>query len=159
LQNGVVLGESGVPKRAINSSDFVLASRGCNAVLRDFDFGDSAKGEEQLDQIGRRILGRLAHDVADCGGYGRVEQHASRLQSGEIHAHCLSRLKGSHNLPRFKLWASCALIANPFEQPTKFLVEPVSCRQFFTHPGILKEPAGRRRYSILRRHTPKLLGK
>jgi hypothetical protein len=72
-------------------------SRSRDAVFRHFDLGDSSEGEEQLDQILRRILGSLAHDVADRGGYGRVEQDASGLHSGEIHAHCLSRLKGSHN--------------------------------------------------------------
>jgi hypothetical protein len=143
-----------VPKEAIDSSDFVLLSRGRNTIFRDFDFGDAAKGEEQFDQIARRILGRLAYDVANRGGYGRVEQHAPRLQSGEIYAHCLSWLKGSHNLPPFKLWASCTPIANPLGRATKFLVVPASCPKFFTHPEILKEPAGRRRYSTLRLHPP-----
>jgi hypothetical protein len=72
-------------------------SRSRNAVFRNFDLCNSAKREEQLDQIFRGIFGSLAHDVADRGGYGRVEQNASGLQSREIHAHCLSRLKGSHN--------------------------------------------------------------
>jgi hypothetical protein len=41
--------------------------------------------------------------VADRGGHRRVEQHASSLHSGKIHAHRLSRLKGSHNSPLPKL--------------------------------------------------------
>jgi len=54
----------------------------------------------------------LAHDVADCGSYSGVEENASSLQSGKIHAHGLSRLKGSHNSPRVKLCACFPPIAN-----------------------------------------------
>jgi hypothetical protein len=54
----------------------------------------------------------LAHDVADRGGHGRVEENASGLQSGKIHAHSLSRLKGSHNSPRIKLCSCFPPIAN-----------------------------------------------
>ena len=72
-------------------------SRCRDAIFRDFDLGDSPEGKKQLDQIFRGIFGSLAHDVAGRGGYGRMKQDASGLQSGEIHAHCLSRLKGSHS--------------------------------------------------------------
>jgi len=113
-----------VTKEAINSPDFVSVSRSCNAVFWHFDLGDSAKGEEQLDQIYRGIFGSLANDVADRGGYGCVEQDASGLQSGEIHAHCLSRLKGSHNSPRIELWACSPSIANRLSS----LVAPASGR-------------------------------
>ena len=87
-------------------------SRSRDAILRHFDFGDSAEREEQFDQIFRGIFGDLAHDMADGGGYGRVEQNVSGLQSGQIHAHCLSRLKGSHDPPHLKLWCQCSQIAN-----------------------------------------------
>jgi hypothetical protein len=56
----------------------------------------------------------LAHDVADRGSYGRVEKDVSSLHSGEIHAHCLSRLEGSHITPRTELCASRPPIANRF---------------------------------------------
>jgi len=101
-----------VTKGAINAPDFVGVSRSCYAVFRHLDLGDSTKREEQLDQIFRRIFGSLAQDVADRGGYGCMEQYISGLQPGEIHAHCLSWLKGSHNLPLIKLWACCPPIAN-----------------------------------------------
>jgi hypothetical protein len=109
-----------VTKRAINSQDFVRASRSRDAVFRHFDLGDSSEREEQLDQIFWRILGSLPHDVADRGGYGRVEQDASGLQSGEIHAHSLSRLKGSHDSPRIKLCAYRPPIANQLARFAEF---------------------------------------
>ena len=83
----------------------VRVSRCSYSVFRHFDLGDSTKGEEQLDQICRRILGSLANDVADRGGHGRVKENASRLHSSKIHAHCLSRLKGSHDSPLTRLWS------------------------------------------------------
>jgi hypothetical protein len=86
-----------VTKEANNSPDSSRVSCGRDPVFRDFDLGDSAEGEEQLDQILRGIFGSLAQDVADRGGYGRVEQDTSGLQSGKIHSYGLSRLKGSHN--------------------------------------------------------------
>jgi len=92
-----------VTKEANNSHGSVCGSRSRDAVFRDFDFGDSSEGKEQLDQIRRGTFGSLTNDVANGGGYGRVEQDASGLQSGEIHAHRLSRLKGGHNAPRVKL--------------------------------------------------------
>ena len=99
-------------KEAIISPAAVRVSRSRNAVFRHFDLGDSAKGEKQLDQVRRRILGSLAHDVANSGGHGGVKENASGLQSGKIHAHGLSRLKGSHKSPRTKLCARFPTIAN-----------------------------------------------
>jgi len=128
-----------VTKEAINSPDFVRVSRSCYAVFRHFDVGDSAKREKQLDQIYRGIFGSLAHDVADRGGYGRVEQDASGLQSGKIHAYRLAWLKGSHNSPLIKLWACSPPIANQLGRFAEFLEAPASClsrckrdRQFFS---------------------------
>jgi hypothetical protein len=87
-----------------------LCSR--DAVFRDFHLCDAAKREKQLDEIFRGIFGSLAENVADGRGYGSVEQYVTGLQSGEIHAHCLARLKGSHISPLVKLCPSCAAIAN-----------------------------------------------
>jgi hypothetical protein len=101
-----------VTKKANISRKLTGVSRSGYAVFRHFHFGDSPEGEKQFDQIFRGSLGSLAHNVADRGGYGRVEQNASGLQSGEIHAHCLSRLKGSHDSPRTELWAYRPPIAN-----------------------------------------------
>jgi hypothetical protein len=108
-------------KEEIISPGAIKVSRSCDTVFRHFDLGDSAEGEEQLDQICRRILGSLAHDVTDRGGYGRVKENTSGLQSGEIHAHCLSRLKSSHNSPRIKLWACCPPIAIHVDRPAELL--------------------------------------
>jgi hypothetical protein len=83
-----------------------------------------------------------------------VEQDVSGLQSGEIHAHCLSRLKGCHNSPHIELWACCPPIANRVKRAAGFLVASASClsrckrgRRFFDPPRGAKPPAGRRRYS------------
>lgn len=45
----------------------------------------------------------MPHNVADRSSYGSVEQDTSGLQSGEVDAHGLSRLKRSHNSPQIKL--------------------------------------------------------
>jgi len=99
-------------KEANNSSDFAGVSRSRDAVFRHFDFGDSAEREEQFDQVLRGIFGSLAHNVADRGGYSRVEKDASGLQPGEIYTHCPTRLKGSHIAPRVELCATQLPIAN-----------------------------------------------
>lgn len=108
----VALAEYLVMKEAIISPGVVSVSPSCDAIFRHFDLCNPAEREEQLDQILRRIFGSLAHDVADCGSYSGVEENASSLQSGKIHAHGLSRLKGSHNSPRVKLCACFPPIAN-----------------------------------------------
>jgi len=133
-------------KETINSPGVFRASSSRDAVFRNFDLADSAEGEQQLDQICRWILGSLAHDVADRGGDGRVKENAAGLQSGKIHAHCLSRLKGSHDLPLTRLWSHRPPIANQIVRTTEFPVAPASCRQFLNHAQIAKEPAGHRRY-------------
>jgi hypothetical protein len=102
----VALAGNVMTKEANNSPDFARMSCGRDAVFRHFHFGDASEREEQLDQIFRGIFGSLAQDMADGSGDGSVEQDVSGLHSGEIHAHCLSWLKGSHDSPRIKLWAS-----------------------------------------------------
>jgi hypothetical protein len=68
-----------VTKKAIHSPDLVTMSRSGYAVFRHFDFGHSAKREQQFDQIFRRILGSLSQDMADSSGYGRVKKNTSGL--------------------------------------------------------------------------------
>ena len=129
-------------KESSNSVKFARMSGSGDTIFRDFDLGDAAKREEQLDQIHRRIFRRLAHDVAHRGGHGRVEQHAAGLQSGEIHAHCLPRLKRSHNSPRMKVWACCPWIANGIEQFVKSLGSAGILLAIFQSSTLRKEAGG-----------------
>jgi hypothetical protein len=105
-----------VTQDANNPPKFTGGSCSGDAVFRHFDLGDSAEREEQLNQIFWGVFDSSAHDVADGGSYGRVEKDISRLQSGEIHAHCLSGLEGSQITPRTKLCASSPPIANRVER-------------------------------------------
>jgi hypothetical protein len=131
-----------VTKEANNLPAFAEVSCGRDTVFRDIDFGDSAKREEQFDQILRWIFGGLAQDVADGGGYGRVEKDVSRLQSGEIHAHRLSRLKRSHNAPRIRFSASRPPIAIQLEQFAKFLRSAGCSPAIFQPSPICKKVGG-----------------
>jgi hypothetical protein len=122
------LAEFRVTQEANDSSHFVPVLGRRDAVFRDLDLGDSTEREEQLDEILWGIFGSLANDVADRGGHSRLEQNASRLQSGEIQAHRLSWLKGSHDSPRMKLWASFRPIANRSDRQRPYLADELSGR-------------------------------
>jgi hypothetical protein len=64
-----------------------------NSVFSHFHFADSAKREEQLDQIFGRIFGCFPHDVADCSVDRSVKQNLAYLDPFKIDAYWLPRLK------------------------------------------------------------------
>lgn len=90
--------------------------RGRDAVLRYFNLVHSPERKEQLDQIFRRVLRCLPDDVTDRSSDGRVEQHISSLQSGEIDPHCLSGWEGSHSSPRNGIVAYPITVVNLTER-------------------------------------------
>jgi hypothetical protein len=69
-----------------------------NAVFGDFDFGDSAEGEEKLYEVFGRLLRGLLHDMGDGVGDRGLEHHALGMEAGQVNAHELPRLQ--HQSPR-----------------------------------------------------------
>jgi hypothetical protein len=78
-----------------------------DAVFGDFDFADAFEGKYQMDEIGGRIGGGLADDVANRVGDGGVKKHSSRLHPREIDAHELAFLEHENILN--SSWAFCNL--------------------------------------------------
>lgn len=62
-------------------------------TLRHFHLVYAAKGEEELHQILRRIVGKLTNNSADCVGYCGVKNDGAHLHACKIHAHLLTWLK------------------------------------------------------------------
>lgn len=70
---------------------------------------------------------------ADRRGHGRVEENVARLQSRQIDAHRLARLKGSHNAPLPEFSAEASVIANVDSQPLKRARGKESLSHIFSH--------------------------
>ena len=64
-----------------------------DAVGGDFDFGDAAEGEQELDEVGGRLFGGLfdnvGNGICDCS----LEHDALGLEAGEVHTDELSGLE------------------------------------------------------------------
>src|SRR5579863_3078574 len=76
-----------------------------DAVSGNLYFIDTAKREEQTDEILRRILGGLLHDVSDCIRDCSVEGDALHLHSGEIDSNELSYFeRGFHRTLHSRAW-------------------------------------------------------
>ena len=66
---------------------------GVDAVGGGFDFGDAAEGEQELDEVGGRLLGGLFDNVGNGVGDRGLEHDALGLEAGEVHTHELSGLE------------------------------------------------------------------
>jgi hypothetical protein len=63
---------------------------GFDSVRGNFDFGDTAEGEEEFYQVFWRLDRRLLDDVGDGVGDRGVEEDAPGLNASEIYAHELA---------------------------------------------------------------------
>jgi hypothetical protein len=80
------------------------------AVGRNFYFVDSAKREEQPDEVFRRILRGLLDDIPHRVRNGGMKCYAFDLHASEVDSNELSRLKRSFHLTVSILLPAVALV-------------------------------------------------
>jgi hypothetical protein len=64
-----------------------------DAVGGDFDFGNAAEGEQELNEIPGRLFGDLFHNVGNGIGDRGLEHDSLGLKAGQVHAHELAGLE------------------------------------------------------------------
>ena len=68
-----------------------------DAVGGDFDFGNTAEGEQELHKVRGRLFGGLSDNVGNGVGNRGLEHDALGLEAGQVHTHELSGLEcGCH---------------------------------------------------------------
>ncbi len=80
-------------------SDALRAGSSCeDAVLREFDFADTSKSEQQANKIFWRILRGLPDDLRHGRRDRVLEGHRAHLKTGEIYTHHRAWLKHTRPL-------------------------------------------------------------
>ncbi len=64
-----------------------------DAVSGNFDFGNTAEGEQKLYEVYGWLFGGLFDNVTNRVGDRGLEHHALGLQASKVHAHELARLE------------------------------------------------------------------
>jgi hypothetical protein len=94
---GTLLSRTRVPPAGEKQND--SARRGAesgasvDAVGGDFDFGNAAEGEQELNEVPGRLFGDLFHNVSNGVGDRGLEHDALGLEASQVHTHELAGLE------------------------------------------------------------------